>query len=153
MRAPISPVLRWLLLLGILLVSLFASRSVQGAEGDDQGRESLAAGALTYRVYCASCHGEKADGHGPVAPALRIAPPDLTGLAARHGGEYPAAAVERSIDGREEIGAHGRRDMPVWGLAFRDSGRSTEEEAAVQQRIRDLVAYLRTLQVGGESDD
>lgn len=148
MRAPISSALRWLILLGVLLSSLVASRSLGGQESSSP--DSVAAGALGYRVYCASCHGASADGKGPLAEVLRIPPPDLTTLAALNGGVYPAEKIRRSIDGRDEIRSHGRSDMPVWGLAFRESGRSAEEEAAVQQRIQDLVEYLRTLQVGEE---
>lgn len=151
MRAPISSTLRWLILLGVLLSSLVVSRSLGGQEKAPSGSAySAVAGALSYRVYCASCHGPKAKGDGPVAEVLRIPPPDLTSLAARHGGVFPAEKVRRSIDGRDEIRSHGRSEMPVWGLAFRESGRSTEEEAEIQQRILDLVEYLRTIQVGDE---
>lgn len=151
MRAPISSTLRWLILLGVLLASLVTSRSLAGQETAPNGpSDSAVAGALSYRVYCASCHGAKAQGDGPVAEVLRIPPPDLTSLAARHGGVFPSERVRRSIDGRDEIRSHGRSEMPVWGLAFRESGRSTEEEAEIQQRILDLVEYLRTIQVGDE---
>ena len=42
--------------------------------------------------------------------------------------------------------AHGPSDMPVWGLSFQDPGKDTNQEPMVEARIRDLVAYLATLQ-------
>ena len=56
-------------------------------------------GAEMFQQYCASCHGTSADGKGPVAPALKTLPADLTRIAARRGGEFPDAEISRWIDG------------------------------------------------------
>ena len=45
--------------------------------------------ALEFRAYCAQCHGLKGEGDGPVAGTLKVAPPDLTGMAQRNGGTFP----------------------------------------------------------------
>lgn len=72
-------------------------------------------GKQLYLRYCASCHGESGRGDGPVADALKVEVPDLTRFAQRHGQFFDRALVERIIDGRHIIGAHGTRIMPVWG--------------------------------------
>ncbi len=38
------------------------------------GAEAIAAGGRVFRENCASCHGERADGHGPAARGL-VPPP------------------------------------------------------------------------------
>jgi mono/diheme cytochrome c family protein len=56
-------------------------------------------GAKTFRSYCAACHGIDGKGHGPVAGALRHAPPDLTLILQRNGGKFPADKVRTVIAG------------------------------------------------------
>lgn len=109
---------------------------------------SAARGRVAYRLYCASCHGQTADGNGPVAAYLKIPPEDLTRLTERNKGEFPVERVTASIDGRsiEEVPGHGPRDMPVWGMSFQDPAKDTNQEGDVQHKIADLVAFLQTVQ-------
>jgi mono/diheme cytochrome c family protein len=104
-------------------------------------------GKQLYYRFCAACHGEQAKGDGPVASHFKIAPPDLTQLAKRHGGTYPADDVRKIIDGRSGQGAHGARQMPVWGVELyaADAGNS-DKQKQVEELIDQLVEYLRTLQ-------
>ena len=99
-------------------------------------------GSATFRLYCASCHGTSARGDGPLASSMRIAPADLTQIARRSGGAFPADRVARIIDGRTPRRAHGS-EMPVWGDAFAGS---RIDSASVAQRIQRLVAYLQSIQ-------
>ena len=80
-------------------------------------------GALEFHYGCAACHGPDAKGNGPLAVAeqLKNAPPDLTTLAKKNKGIFPLNAIYDIIDGRREIGAHGTRDMPVWGHRYMPS--------------------------------
>jgi mono/diheme cytochrome c family protein len=108
---------------------------------------STSSGAQLYRSYCASCHGTGGEGDGPVAPFFKLQPPDLTLIARRSGGAYPAERVRRIIDGREIVSPHGAREMPVWGIGFAmitndPSGANATPEAAIER----LVEYLRTIQ-------
>jgi mono/diheme cytochrome c family protein len=109
---------------------------------------SAAGGQRTYKTYCANCHGVAAKGDGPIASSLVRPPSDLTAIAARSGGVFDADAVAGKIDGREDVKAHGPRDMPVWGDAFvwPEEDTPTRREQ-VRRRISELVEYLRTLQV------
>ena len=104
-------------------------------------------GKDSYVAYCAVCHGTDGTGNGPAAVALKPPVPDLTTLAARHAGKYPAAAVQALLIGRTEIPAHGTLTMPVWGPAFRSAeGRNAEQDPRTTLRINNLVDYLRSLQ-------
>lgn len=104
-------------------------------------------GAELYKRFCASCHGLEGRGDGPVAVTLKGMVPDLTTLARRRRGEFPAAQVRRIIDGQAVRPPHGPREMPVWGWEFA-AAQGADETA--QQRSRELidrlVEYLRTIQ-------
>ena len=108
---------------------------------------SASAGQRTYKTYCANCHGLGGRGDGPIASSLTTPPADLTGIAARNGGVYPVDQVTAKIDGREEVKAHGPRDMPVWGdaLVWPEEHTPARREQ-VRRRIGDLVEFVRTLQ-------
>lgn len=117
-------------------------------------RQAFDAAAL-YKASCAPCHGMAGDGDGPVAAVLASEVPRLDDLTRRNEGEYPADYVRDVIDGRSEIGAHGSREMPVWGLRFQRLHESSEPpgaeatgeaKASAQLLITQLVEYVRTLQ-------
>jgi hypothetical protein len=101
-------------------------------------------GAGLYKAYCASCHGAKGTGDGPVASSLNVSVPDLTRIAAREGGSFPVEKVRKIIDGRTTVPAHGSPAMPVWGLEFRDD---TRKQKHVRELVDLLVDYLRLVQV------
>ena len=103
------------------------------------------AASYTYRTYCASCHGVEGKGDGPLAENLRFVPPDLSQLAKKNGGKYPADLVTRIVDGRNPVGGHGGPDMPVWGDAFKNADTGFDE-AKVKAKIQAVVAYVKTLQ-------
>jgi hypothetical protein len=105
-------------------------------------------GVELYERLCASCHGAQAKGDGPIAPLIKIGVPDLTRLAQRDGGEFPAQDVLRTIDGRFERPAHGARDMPVWGWQLYNSQSNDDpaERARVDAMLGRLVEYLRAVQ-------
>ena len=106
-------------------------------------------GLEMYERLCSSCHGVSGRGDGPVAPLIEVGVPDLTRLAYRDGGEFPAEDVRRAIDGRWDRRAHGARDMPVWGWQLYESSSldDTAERAQVDSMIDRLVVYLRSIQV------
>jgi len=104
--------------------------------------ESLA-GIDSFDRYCAACHGTKARGDGPVAPQLKTRPPDLTQLARRNGGAFPATQVTAYISGTgRTLPTHGPAEMPVWGPTFR----AFEKDIRAQERIKNLVLYLASIQ-------
>jgi mono/diheme cytochrome c family protein len=102
-------------------------------------------GAALFRTYCASCHGSSGRGDGPVATFLKIPPADLTQIAKRAHGAFPAAEMIRIIDGRQVVRAHGDSKMPVWGDIFSPS-LTHENDATVRLKIEALVKYLQSIQ-------
>lgn len=105
-------------------------------------------GKNEYAASCASCHGVSAKGDGAVRPFLTKTPSDLTTLAKRHGGVFPVQYAWEVIDGRSSaaIGAHGAREMPVWGYIYRAEDTQPADLHA-RNRIGSLLDYLARIQV------
>lgn len=103
-------------------------------------------GIALFRTYCASCHGLEAKGDGQLAQHLRMKPSDLTQIAKRNDGAFPAEKVHRIVDGRTPVRGHGGGDMPVWGDAFKQSHEG-KDEASIKAKIQALVEYLESVQV------
>jgi hypothetical protein len=85
-----------------------------------------------------------------------MTPPDLTVLAKKNGGVFPTERVHQIIDGRAQVGAHGSREMPVWGSRYsaamdelkRYVGADVpaDPEVYIRARILMLVDYLHRIQ-------
>ncbi|HEY6641134.1 c-type cytochrome [Povalibacter sp.] len=133
---------RWLQ--SLALTSLVLAYAAATPAADDLVTLS---GKQLYERYCVACHGVKGRGDGPVSDSFAIEVPDLTLIARRHGGTYPRDLVERIIDGRHILGAHGTRTMPVWGEDF---GRlrigDPDAEAATRTITLRLADYVWLLQ-------
>jgi mono/diheme cytochrome c family protein len=105
---------------------------------------SAASGEEMFNTYCAVCHGKGGKGDGPAASEFKIPPANLTLLAQKHDGKYPADYVAQVIEtGPRDAKAHGSKDMPVWGTLFKSIG----DEAQTKLRIHNLSTYIETLQV------
>ncbi len=138
-----------ILVLLVLAVSACSNQAEEAVPETDEAlidSEPVAMGELQYTIYCASCHGEDGKGDGPVAEALVVRPTNLTLLRSINEGVFPADRLVAYIDGREDVQAHGTRQMPVWGNIWDEvDGRKVAEEE-VQQRINQLVEYIRSIQ-------
>ena len=131
------------------ITSIVALAAVAACAGQPSRQQlSDMSGMQMYGRLCTSCHGAGGKGNGLMAPLLKVDVPDLTRIADRHGGEFPAEQVRRAIDGRFERPAHGLPYMPVWGLKFYDSEAPSdaEERARADSTIERLVVYLRSIQ-------
>jgi len=127
-----------------LVVSIASGQGIPPANKVQTDMPDVASGKKTYTEYCASCHGEDGKGVGPAASALKTPPSDLTTLAKRHAGKFPEDYVSEIVRFGKPIQAHGSSDMPVWGPIF--YARDKFNEVAVRKRIKNLCAYLATLQ-------
>lgn len=127
-----------------VLLALLCAAPLAAAYGTDLVAKS---GPELYRQFCASCHGKAGRGDGPVAGSLSVEVPDLTRLAIRQGGSFDRDRVERIIDGRHVIAAHGRRTMPIWGeaLSLANLG-DPDAERAARLVVTRLADYLWLLQ-------
>ena len=96
------------------------------------------------------CHGIDGRGDGPRAKSLKWAPADLTKIAKSNKGQFPARKLAEIIDGRAIAGAHGQREMPVWGDRYRVRTEANEPISAIDRRARAqitaLVEYFRRIQ-------
>jgi mono/diheme cytochrome c family protein len=137
----------------ILAATVVVSMSWGLAAAAEKGK--LDPGKQEYLSKCAVCHGQGGKGDGGVIDLLKKAPSDLTTLSKRNGGVFPFDRVYRVIDGREEIKAHGARDMPIWGDDFRaETTRAAEYyfdtpydmDMYARARILALIDYLNRIQ-------
>lgn len=127
-----------------VLVSILAAAQKPSIKKVPAPYTSPASAEEMYVNYCAACHGQDGKGNGPAVPALKSPPPDLTTLAKRNGGKYPADRVSAILSGKEELAAHGSQDMPVWGPVFSQMGQG--DRAQAQLRVRNLTTYVESLQ-------
>jgi len=134
------------------MVSLAAAGLLSPGFSQDKGKppetreDRIARGGRAYRVYCAGCHGAAARGDGPMADLLKVRPADLTRFRAGNGGTFPADRVAADVDGRAVVRGHGPSEMPVWGWSFKERGLDADQEREVQEKIRDLVQFLESIQ-------
>lgn len=99
-------------------------------------------GKDAYVRHCALCHGLDGFGNGPLAAAMTIAPSDLTRIAAKHGGEFPAAKVADVIRNGGGVLGHGSNAMLAWGTYFAEK----RKPEVARARIRALVGYIKSIQ-------
>ena len=142
---------------GVLMVALSAGWLLKSSQAPAQGAaqnpgsraeevrliDSIQGPAL-YQAYCSSCHGKDAKGGGPMAASLKVAPADLTRIAARNGGKFPLMRVQKVISGEEQTAsAHGSREMPVWGPIF---SQVAWDQDLGRVRIDNVARYIREIQ-------
>lgn len=144
MRAILWPFLGAILWLG-LAGAAHAEAEKAGPPDFDPVLAEL--GEESFRTHCASCHGLRGQGDGPVAAALQTPPADLRRIAQRRGGSFPEGEIARKIDGRFDIEAHGSRDMPVWGQVFTSEVPDTQAAESISRgKVAVLVEYLKSIQ-------
>ncbi|MGQ0578825.1 MAG: c-type cytochrome [Betaproteobacteria bacterium] len=135
-------------LFGAALIAIAGAASAQDKKFDFGKRE--------YDANCASCHGLKGKGDGPLRPFLTKSPSDLSTLSKKNAGIYPFHSIYAIIDGRQDVAAHGPRDMPVWGAQYNIKAAEAAymdvpavpypPETFVRSRILALTEYISRLQ-------
>ena len=116
------------------------------------GQTARLPGDHMYQNLCASCHDADGSGNGLASKALGIGAPDLTHIAANNGGVYPRGEIEHLIASSDFRNPHGGSPMPDWERQFRSVYFSTarnpvRRDAYARDRIRELTAYIETIQV------
>lgn len=124
------------------LALVLAAAVPVAAQEDETAAEMPGTGKDMFARHCAVCHGLEGFGNGPLAAAMKIAPSDLTILAARHGGEFPAAKVADVIRNGGGVLGHGSSAMLAWGAYFAEKGKPEVARA----RIQALVDYIAGIQ-------
>lgn len=128
-------------------LALSAAFALPAAAQDDP--TEFEAGRAEYLAACAACHGENADGNGPIAQMLKTPVPGLRNLAADNEGKFPLLDTFMIVDGRTGVRAHGN-PMPVFGNRYKAEVGATlgdyGSEPAVRGRVLELVYYLQSIQ-------
>lgn len=137
-------------LLRSVAAAALLSLSFTALHAQEDNPNAGVSGEGDYNMYCASCHGENGKGNGPKSFGLSTPAPDLTQLTTRYG-SFPRERLVRLIDGRDPIAGHVDREMPVWGVWFKEEaaaelGGAEGDEGSVTRRVNNLVDYVESLQ-------
>jgi len=101
-------------------------------------------GKQMYVNYCAQCHGVDGKGQGPVAPALKTAPTDLTLLAKLNHGKFPDTHIVSVLEMGADTPSHGSVEMPVWGPILGKMNTTNPQDRLL--RVSNLSRYLESIQ-------
>lgn len=132
------------MLCAALLISVVGRAQNQAARPETTHLIRSIQGPELYQAYCAVCHGKDGKGAGPMAKSLKAQVPDLTTIAASHGGTFPLEQIQNIISGEDAKPAgHGTRDMPVWGPIF---SQIAWDQDLGRLRVYNLAKYIEGLQ-------
>jgi mono/diheme cytochrome c family protein len=143
LRFPMKMMVGALLVSGALALAQTTPPSRQESKKEYERLIYSVRGPDLYRAHCAACHGSGGKGDGPLAPALKTKPADLTALAKNNGGRFSAERVGKFVAGEEMSASHGSREMPVWGPIFHQV---EDDRDFGNVRIQNLVKYLESIQ-------
>jgi mono/diheme cytochrome c family protein len=138
----------------LIYVSAIGIAYSQETQKDNSKKVDL--GKNEFELNCAICHGLQGHGDGPYAGILKGSVPDLTVLSQQNAGIFPFQRVYDIVDGSETIGAHGTRQMPIWGQTYRLKAEENfftwrafpwDAEPFVRARILAVTEYVARLQI------
>jgi mono/diheme cytochrome c family protein len=141
-------------LVGVFAIGVVAVGVVTtaNAQQSSPAAPSVDVGKYEYDGHCAICHGLSgtAKEEGAYSSLLSKTIANLTILSKNNGGVFPFARVYQTIDGREQVQAHGTREMPVWGREYTAMGTNIspyyDPEAFARAKILALTEYVYRLQ-------
>lgn len=107
-------------------------------------KTAATSGKQMYASYCAPCHGVDGRGRGPVAPALKTPPGDLTVLSRTNHGKFPDTHVVSVLENGADVPSHGSTEMPVWGPILGKMNQSNTQDRLL--RVSNLSRYLESIQ-------
>lgn len=128
-----------------LLVSGATAFATENDEGGQAGNIVMD-GYQQFIDSCAFCHGIDGKGQGEAANLLSVQPANLTLLSKNNDGVFPLEYLFYSIDGRDDLTAHGSGEMPVWGNLWEKGVPPEFSQAYVRSRIFQIIMYLNSIQ-------
>jgi mono/diheme cytochrome c family protein len=135
-----------------ICVVAFGVVTTVNAQQSSPAAPSVDMGKYEYDGHCAICHGLSgtAKEEGAFLSLLSRTIPNLTTLSKNNNGVFPFARVYQTIDGREQVQAHGTREMPVWGRDYMAMSANIspyyDHEAFARGKILALTEYVYRLQ-------
>lgn len=133
---------RTALLLCAVLGAVVAPPAWAQSVDTEKAAQPAYSGADEFARHCAICHGLDGRGSGPLAQAMKIAPTDLTRIAAQNKGEFPSAKIADVIRNGGGVLGHGTSAMLPWGKYFSEK----HNPEVGRGRINALVGYIESLQ-------
>ena len=114
----------WIVLVAAMAFSVHAEKEFKISGDTEKGK-------VTFKLYCATCHGDTGKGDGLASAALNPKPRDLTDK------EYMATLSDEHIykvikDGGASVGKSAL--MTAWGALLKED-----------QKIHDVAAYVKSL--------
>jgi len=95
-------------------------------------------------TYCAGCHGLDGRGRGRVSAYCKVPPTDLSQLAVRNKGIYPAEWVCEVLRHGTGHPSNGQGYMPTWEPLLKSM--NADPPGLTELRIQNLAAFVKTLQ-------
>lgn len=129
-----------IVLTGLVLVALLGA-PIDAAFAQEE--EVIESGQRLFNQKCAICHGMEGKGDGTLGLQLKNQPADLSQLSKLNAGTFPFWQIYGKIDGRENVGAHGPGDMPVWGTDDQYVGTAGR---LAKGQILEIVFFLQSIQ-------
>jgi mono/diheme cytochrome c family protein len=105
---------------------------------------TLTPGQERYSTFCAGCHGPDGRGKGHSSRYCTVPPADLTQLAQKNNGIYPAEWVLQVLRHGTGQPPKGRGYMPIWEPLLKSM--KNPANASTEVQIRNLTEYVKTLQ-------
>ena len=130
----------------VLIMTSSALRAASSADRDQSGvAHGLAAGRVTFRQFCAPCHGADGKGRGPASGLLYKPPANLTQIRFRHGGLFPHDALASLLlaPTRDSVSPALPEQMMLWGPVFLSMD---GEPSRARTRVENLLTFLESLQ-------
>lgn len=145
------------ILVGVLTAAVISAGAIPmaHAQTSDLAAQNFDRGKYEFEAHCAVCHGLSGRGDGSFAQLFRAGTllGNLTELSKKNNGVFPFQRVYETIDGTQNVEAHGTQLMPIWGPRYRfEAGRRSgddfpaDSEAYVRARILALTEYVYRLQ-------
>ena len=126
----------------VCLTLAFATASVA-----EPGQKVAPSGGELFAEHCATCHGSDGRGNGSMAAVLTVRPADLTMIAAKANGTFPAARVVEVIRYGGNVQGDGSPTMPIWGRIFSEKGGGGRRGGNYsRQAVVELKRYLESIQ-------
>ncbi len=129
------------LFVGFLLLVLATAAVAQELKIVPLVRSDRTSGAQMYKDYCAVCHGAEGRSDGPAVAFLNAPPPELSTLAQRNNGQYPANRVSFLLRAGSGYQGHGQLGMPDWATLFH-----TSKGVEGYVRVYNLTNFVGSLQ-------
>jgi mono/diheme cytochrome c family protein len=136
-----------------LFIIIVAGLTLHAVNWDTAARKCPFAGSLVisstsgsemYKVYCAGCHGKDGRAKTRSARFCVVPPSDLTLLALRNRGVYPALRISRVLHEGTGKRVRGQGYMPVWEPLL--TSMNAESPEVTELRIHNLTHFVKTLQ-------